>query len=40
MLTEHGILPHVVVALPMREKILMMELISKQSEINKKALKK
>ena len=40
MLTEHGILPHVVVALPIREKLLMLALIGKQSEINKKALKK
>ena len=40
MLTEHGILPHVVVELPMREKLIMMALISKQSEINQKAFKK
>ena len=37
MLTEHGILPSVVVNIPLREKILMAALIAKQSKINKEA---
>ena len=35
MLTEHGVLPHVVAALPLREKLLMMALIARQAEIHK-----
>ena len=40
MLTEHGILPSEVVKIPLREKMLMMALINKQSKINKEYLKK
>ena len=40
MLTEHGILPSEVVKIPLREKVLMMALINKQSKINKEYLKK
>ena len=40
MLTEHGILPSEVVKIPLREKMLMMALINKQSKINKEYLNK
>ena len=40
MLTEHGILPSEVVKIPLREKMLMLALINKQSKINKEYLKK
>jgi len=40
MLTEHGILPSVVVKIPLREKLLMKALISRQNEINKNIAKK
>jgi hypothetical protein len=32
MLTEHGVLPHVVLALPLREQLLMSELIKRQAK--------
>lgn len=40
MLTEHGILPSEVVKIPLREKVLMLALVNKQSQINKELLKK
>ena len=40
MLTEHGVLPSEVVKIPLREKLLMLALINKQSKINKEYLKK
>lgn len=40
MLTEHGILPSEVVQIPLREKVLMLALINKQSQINKEYMKK
>ena len=35
MLTEHGILPSEVVKIPLREKLLMLALVNKQTQINK-----
>ena len=40
MLTEHGILPSEVVKIPLREKLLMMALVNKQTQINKDYMKK
>jgi hypothetical protein len=36
MLTEHGVFPHEVLNLPLREKLIMKALIDKQAKENKR----
>jgi hypothetical protein len=36
MLTEHGVFPHEVVALPLREKLVMKALLEKRGKENKR----
>jgi hypothetical protein len=36
MLTEHGVFPHEVLDLPLREKLVMHELIKRQSKENER----
>ena len=40
MLCEHGVFPHEVLNLPFREKLIMFELIKKDSKEKKKLMEK